>query len=304
MKINYVWKYCVWYLRYRRLPELASSNVHIADISRVNEVIKKFISDGPGKLQVISDFDHTLSSHTYNNKSCPSCHSILDNSLLLPEDFRVKAAELRNIYYPIEIDPNLGIEQKTPKMVEWWTEAHKNLERLRISRDSLKKMVAESSARLRDGCDILFQNLEQHNVPLLIFSAGLGDIIREILEQKSKVYSNMKIVSNFMKFDEQNLMSGFEGNIIHTFNKNENAVHKSEYFEQLKARSNIILMGDSLGDLRMADGVEENSVQLKIGYLNEKVEESLETYKKSYDIVLTKTENMDLANTIISKISK
>lgn len=286
------------------LPELAGSNVHIANINRVNEVIKKFISDGPSKLQVISDFDHTLSSHTYNNISCPSCYSILDNSLLLPEDFRSRAAELRNIYYPIEIDPNLETEQKIPKMVEWWTEVRENLARSRISKDSLKQMVAESSARLRDGCDILFQNLEQHNVPLLILSAGLGDIIHEILEQKSKVYSNMKIVSNFMKFDEQNLMIGFEGDIIHTFNKNENAVHKSEYFEQLKARSNIILLGDSLGDLHMAEGAEENSVQLKIGYLNEKVEEALEKYKKSYDIVLAQTENMDLANTIISRIFK
>ena len=66
-------------------------------------------------------------------------------------------------------------------------------------------------------------------------------------------------------------MMGFEDEIIHTFNKNENAVHKSAYFEQLKTRSNIILMGDSLGDLHMADGVQENSAQLKIGYLNEKV---------------------------------
>ena len=37
----------------------------------------------------------------------------------------------------------------------------------------------------------------------LLFSAGLGNIIQEVIEQQASIYNTMKIVSNMMKFDEQ-----------------------------------------------------------------------------------------------------
>ena len=33
-------------------------------------------------------------------------------------------------------------------------------------------------------------------------------------------------------------MVGFKGELIHTFNKNENAIHNSTYFEELKVSVN------------------------------------------------------------------
>ena len=66
-------------------------------------------------------------------------------------------------------------------------------------------------------------------------------------------------------------MTGFKGDLIHVFNKNENAVHKSDYFEKLMKRDNILLLGDSVGDLRMAEGAIKCSNILTIGFLNDKV---------------------------------
>ena len=54
------------------------------------------------------------------------------------------------------------------------------------------------------------------------------------------------------------------------FNKNENAIHDSDYFKKLEGRDNVILLGDSLGDLKMADGANASNL-LKIGFLNDKV---------------------------------
>lgn len=56
------------------------------------------------------------------------------------------------------------------------------------------------------------------------------------------------------------------------FNKHDGALRNTEYFKQVKENSNIILMGDSLGDLTMADGAPNVENILKIGYLNEKVQ--------------------------------
>lgn len=40
-------------------------------------------------------------------------------------------------------------------------------------------------------------------MPLLIFSAGVGDILKEVLRQQNLLLPNMKIIANFMQFDEK-----------------------------------------------------------------------------------------------------
>ena len=69
----------------------------------------------------------------------------------------------------------------------------------------------------------------------------------------------------------QGKMVGWKGDTIHVFNKNEAAVHDSDYFQNLSHRVNILLMGDSLGDLHMADGAEHMEAKLTIGFLNTRV---------------------------------
>ena len=66
-------------------------------------------------------------------------------------------------------------------------------------------------------------------------------------------------------------MIGFKSDIIHVFNKNEHAVHDSDYFENLSHRTNLLLMGDSLGDLQMANGADNVESKLTIGFLNTRV---------------------------------
>ena len=68
----------------------------------------------------------------------------------------------------------------------------------------------------------------------------------------------------------QDKLIGFKGELIHVFNKNESAIHDSQYFTQIKDRENIILMGDSLGDLKMAHGANHKNI-IRIGFLNDKV---------------------------------
>ena len=72
-------------------------------------------------------------------------------------------------------------------------------------------------------------------------------------------------------FLPQDELIGFQGDLIHTFNKNKSAIHKSDYFNSIKHRHNIILLGDSIGDLSMAEGAHNAQNILKIGFLNDKV---------------------------------
>ncbi len=61
--------------------------------------------------------------------------------------------------------------------------------------------------------------------------------------------------------------------------QSESAVHDPKF----EARKNIVLMGDSLGDLHMAEGIPNPNVILKIGILNRNTPENLIKYKVGAD---------------------
>ncbi|XP_026558008.1 cytosolic 5'-nucleotidase 3A isoform X2 [Pseudonaja textilis] len=285
-----------------KMPEFQKKTVHIKDPERVEEIICGLIKGGATKLQIITDFDMTLSRFTHNGKRCPTCHNIIDNCNLITEDCRTKLFQLKEIYYAIEIDPSLTVEEKYPYMVEWYNKSHALLIEQGLQKEKLAEIVRESDVMLKEGYEFFFDKLHEHSVPVFIFSAGIGDILEQIIHQAGVYHSNIKVVSNFMDFDDNGILKGFKGELIHVYNKHDGALKNTEYFKQLKDNSNIILLGDSQGDLTMADGVANVEHILKIGYLNDKVEELLEKYMESYDIVLVKDDSLDVANSILQKI--
>lgn len=69
----------------------------------------------------------------------------------------------------------------------------------------------------------------------------------------------------------QGVLRAFKGELIHIYNKREGALLNTGHFQELRTRPNVLLLGDSLGDLTMADGVQDMENILKIGFLNDKV---------------------------------
>lgn len=269
------------------------------DPQRVQEILQSMVKAGSNTVQVISDFDMTLTRFAYNGKRCPTCHNILDNSELISSDCKKQLKGLLDYYYPIEIDTSRPVEEKIPLMVDWWTKAHDILVAQNIRKDKLAMMVRESEAMLRDGYQLFFDHLNEHSIPLLIFSAGIGDILEEIILQARVFHPNVKVFSNYMDFDESGVLRAFKGELIHIYNKREGALLNTGHFQELRTRPNVLLLGDSLGDLNMADGVQDMENILKIGFLNDKVEERIQSYLDSYDVVLVEDETMEVPNAIL-----
>ncbi|XP_072298975.1 cytosolic 5'-nucleotidase 3-like [Eucyclogobius newberryi] len=281
------------------IPQLSNASVCMKDPQRVQDILVSMQKAGSNTLQVISDFDMTLTRFAVNGKRCPTCHNILDDSRLINEECRLKLKDLLNTYYPIEIDTSRPVAEKLPLMVEWWTKAHELLIEQKIKKDALAVAVQESEAMLRDGYTFFFDHLHEHSIPLLIFSAGIGDILEEVIRQAGVFHSNVNVFSNYMDFDELGVLQGFKGELIHIYNKREGALLNTGHFRELRARPNVLLLGDSLGDLTMADGVQDMETILKIGFLNDKVEERRPAYLDSYDIVLIKDETLEVPNAVL-----
>ncbi|KAM4526779.1 7-methylguanosine phosphate-specific 5'-nucleotidase-like isoform 2-T3 [Fundulus diaphanus] len=269
---------------------------------RVEDTIYAMQKGGAGSLQVISDFDMTLTRFAHKGKRVPTTHNILNNRLLMNEDSTKKMKELLNKYYPIEIDASLSPEEKLPYMVEWWTKVHELLIQQRIRKDMLGVTVRASSAMLRDGYRVFFDCLAEHQVPLLIFSAGVGDVLEEVIRQNDVFHPNVRIISNYMDFDHTGVLQAFKGQLIHSYNKKDGALSHATALREPHGRPNVLLLGDSLGDLSMADGVAEVQNVLTVGFLNDQVEERKESYVNSFDVVLLKDETMDVPNAILRYI--
>ncbi|GFQ85733.1 7-methylguanosine phosphate-specific 5'-nucleotidase [Trichonephila clavata] len=285
------------------LMEILNKNtVHIKNRDHVEEIVSQLIRGSASKLQVISDFDQTLSRVHMNGEKCTTTYGIFEHSSKISQEYKTQTTTLYNHYHPIEVDPHLTKAEKVPHMIEWYTKCVDMMPSSGITKDSVPDMVADLSLHLRDGCEVLFESLYKHNVPLLIFSAGIGDVLKEVLCRDNLLYPNVKIIANFMQFDEENKLTGFKNDLIHTFNKNQSSIENHEYFNHVKARNNVILLGDSLGDLDMAAGVQDADVVLKIGFLNFKVEENLDKYLDTFDIVLSDDQTMDVVIGLLQNI--
>lgn len=105
-------------------------------------------------------------------------------------------------------------------------------------------LAKEYGHSLRDGTHDLLELTNKTNVPVLVFSAGLGDSIMAVMRHEKVLYPNVKVVSNFLNY-ENGIVNGFtsEYPIIHTFNKNETVLQGTEYYQMVHNRKHVILMG-------------------------------------------------------------
>lgn len=285
------------------IPELKHPNVKIKNLNQVELILSNLIHGGKHRLQVVSDFDRTLTMVEYKGKPCLTSNSLFEKSRFIPVEMREEFDKLRDYYMKLEHDPKLTREQKIPYMIEWWKKSFSLVVESGVTKEELNEIVQNSQTHLRTGCDWFFFTLERYDIPLLIFSAGLGDIIQEWLIQQCGKFKNQKIVSNFMKFDkETGKIIGFQDELIHVFNKNESSVTDPEYQKYIENRHNLILLGDSIGDIDMSTGLNNLNNILKIGFLNNHVDELLPKYMEIYDIVTINDPTFDIPNAILKSV--
>ena len=119
------------------------------------------------------------------------------------------------------------------------------------------------------------------------------------------ILPNTHIVSNHMVFD-QDVLVGFSSPSYHVFNKKAlYAKDTSPYFQlpDLAQRGYLLLLGDSLGDTTMCEGMDvTDQNKIKIGFLNDKVER-LPDYLQAYDVVLLGDPDFEFISTLLEDIA-
>lgn len=220
---------------------------------------------------------------------------MLEDCGLLTDDYHDKAKALQLKYYPMEVDPHLDEQTRLQAMIEWVTKAHDLLLENKLTKPMIaaaaESAVSEGRIKLRDKVVDFVGLLQQQKIPLLIFSAGIADVLEEVLKCYVTIdVESMDVISNRCQFDSspQQLLTGFDEPLLHVFNKRSTPFLHTDFFtkQHVNDRKNLVLIGDSLGDVTMSEGMSFNQAgALNIGFLNDRVER-LEQYLQKYDLVV------------------
>ncbi|MBU3942926.1 hypothetical protein KKA24_02995 [Patescibacteria group bacterium] len=275
-------------------------NVIIVNQNKLEEFKKSDINN----IHVLADFDRTLTRAFVNGKKIASLISILRDENYLTPDYPKKAKTLFEKYHAIEMDFNISPEEKKEAMKEWWTKHFELLIASGLEKKDIEEAMKSNNLILRKGVEELLKILQTNNVPLIVLSScGIGkESIISYLKHKELLLDNIYIISNSFNWSEDGKALSANEPVIHGMNKNQTNVNDfPEIFKEIKERKDVILLGDSLSDVDMITGFDYNNL-IKIGFLNENVEENLERYKEVYDIIITNDSSIDFVNNLLKEI--
>ncbi|XP_076638231.1 cytosolic 5'-nucleotidase IIIB [Colletes latitarsis] len=280
-------------LSFEDFPILKSKHVYIKDKKRLLRILNTILKDGCKSLQIVTDFDLTLTKQHVNGEKNLSSFGMFSKCKQLSLTYTEESRRLYEMYRPIEIDPHLSLEIKAEAMTNWIIAAEEILKGIPFNPDEILEIAKIYGMNLRDHTEKLFKKLYSAGIPILVFSAGLGDIVEAILRDRGVLFDNVKVISNFLKYEDGKLAGFKNEKLIHVFNKNEYAIEQ-EHLNVLEGRKNVLLMGDTIGDASMVDGMGEINAVLKIGFLYDNAETSLRSYMEEYDIVLVDDQTMQI----------
>lgn len=305
---------------------LTRSNIKSKDLESVMKKLNSACEDGASKLCVMADFDFTITKRWINEgkTTCPSTYDVIKRSELIDKHCSDNMKALFLKYWPIETDPHMSVEEKTPFIVEWLGLEMKAMKEAGLTERKLALMMETHGLVPRDHFSKFCATISNAQVPFIVSTAGLADVVEGALRGWNLYTDNMAIIGNRFSWDpETGSLLGIKGEIVHTLNKevsmknffadpssNDNATHNNnrdngsgENATFRHPRPNVILLGDSLGDARMTLDLDFAPNVIKIGFLNDAVPDSkLEAFLSTFDIVLINEDSVDVPLALVAAI--
>lgn len=85
-------------------------------------MLNELVAGGIGKLQVVTDFDYTITKQRLENgEKILTSFGMFNECRSLPEYVLEETKRLFHKYRPIEIDPHMPLDEKVVYMIEWWS---------------------------------------------------------------------------------------------------------------------------------------------------------------------------------------
>ena len=223
---------------------------------------------------VMIDFDRTITE-----AQSISAWRVLYYSELLGEKFKQKYAEIHD---QTELSKSESNEAKQKAFEQRFIAYMDLLRDCHFNKDILEKAVEKTDLTLRDGAKEFFRKMYKNNIPVIIISSSIKNVIEEYLKQNHAFYDNIHIYANNLDMNGKK-----ENDVTNVTPYNKNEIEFSEELKKnIKDKKYILLLGDIPDDVNMVSKEKLNHT-ITIGFLEENIESNLERYNKTFDIVLT-----------------
>ena len=289
-----------------------NQSIDVTNINKLSSKIQNFIKtykNNHKKLALVTDFDFTISKK-YNyqkNLSLGSSYRFYDESLIGGNQQKVLEIQndLCNKYMKYETDASIDIKIREKKVEEFYVKSLDVYINPKFTRDSIGKMLEKLKEKfeLRKYTKDLFELLIKLEIPIIIVSGGVKEVIIDLLKKSIKNFETfltqkkIEIIANELYFEEGKGCIGHSKDVIYAFNKS-NFVKENikKNFPDVK---NVIVMGDHLNDYDSVHDLEisKNNI-IGIGYVNIKpelindeknkeiIKKNVEEYNDIYDVNL------------------
>ena len=192
-------------------------------------------------------------------------------------------------YRPLELDYTIKEQEKQKIMKEWANKSFTLVSKY-ITEDIIDKALENANIHFRKGAKEFLIKMNNMNIPVIIMSSGVGNILKAFLEKEGCLFDNIEIVSNFFEFENGKVHIDLN-NIMATLNKEYEKIPE-DIRNKIEKKQNALLFGDLIEDIKMANE-EKLSNTITFGFLDANVEQNLETYKNNFDMVLTEDNNFN-----------
>lgn len=221
------------------------------DRAKVAEKLRLFKDAGAHRLHYLFDFDRTLTSSADFGKDV-TIWDLMDD--LLPDEIRPAYDRLSKEYQRMESAGRLS-EQDAQS---WWALSFEFYIQHGMNLNEMRHAIGK--LKIREGAIDLFNLCEANDIPTIILSAGVGNVIEMITEEHG--IHPTTIMSTKLELAADGRITGWDpDSVVHVLNKHERGHAKLSRLA--KERPYTILLGDSLEDAKMIKG-EDHIVRIRV----------------------------------------
>jgi 2-hydroxy-3-keto-5-methylthiopentenyl-1-phosphate phosphatase len=176
-------------------------------------------------------------------------------------------------------------EEKDKILRDIWLEHINIINESVLNERKLNRILSNlENLKIRNGVQDFFKFTYEKNIPVVIVSTGIYEVIDSFLEFHKCKYDNIHIIAN-------KLSSGINQNIIHPLNKSE-AGFTDEILDKIKDKKTAILLASSITDL---DIVPKESLKgsIKVAYLDKFINDNFDIYLNYFNMICTHNASFD-----------
>ena len=208
-------------------------------MSFLEELVKTMDSAGDKEIIVVCDFDGTLTT----SDSDVTMNGVA-KYLGYDSDFAKERTALYDEYGKYLAETEDG-DTRYKMLDKWWNSQMKLFKKYNIGPDTYMDACGKLNITLRKDAVELLNFCEKKDIPVFVVSSGMGNMIIPILAFSGCLSMNMRVLSNFIRYDGDTPASYTP--VVTPVNKSSHLYLELEDFDNYHA----VVFGNSHDDLNI-----------------------------------------------------